>query len=147
MLGKHLDLTMWTPVTTHFGNIWKEKEKNFKPRFGYKSCWRTIGTLKILGYVVILKFLLWYIVSIQWFLKKTFFQTLRAGLGIRRVKEVHVRRDCKVYEGFMMRNRRPYIAACARTKTPPAQRFGLRGESDAILSPFSVDPKRGEKHV
>lgn len=34
----------------------------------------------------------------------------------------------------------PYVAACARTRTPPAQRLGLRGESDAILSSVCFYP-------
>lgn len=43
---------------------------------------------------------------------------------------------------------RPYVAACARTRTPPAQRLGLRGESDAILSSVCFDPgKVRRRHV
>lgn len=34
----------------------------------------------------------------------------------------------------------PYVTACARTRTPPAQRLGLRGESDAIVSPCVWSP-------
>lgn len=38
----------------------------------------------------------------------------------------------------------PYVAACARTRTPPAQRLGLRGESEAILSSV-FDSKIGKE--
>lgn len=37
------------------------------------------------------------------------------------------------------------MAACARTTTPPAQRLGLRGESDAILS-AGLYPAKKEIH-
>lgn len=40
----------------------------------------------------------------------------------------------------------PYVAACARTRTPPAQRLGLRGESDAILSPVFFILKKNKRH-
>ena len=39
----------------------------------------------------------------------------------------------------------PYVAACARTRTPPAQRLGRHGESDAISSPVFFNLKKVQK--
>lgn len=41
----------------------------------------------------------------------------------------------------------PYVAACARTRTPPAQRLGRHGESDAISSPVCFNLKRYKNHI